>query len=87
MKLNGYKCHLINFGKSNNDITLKIDNTKIKPSKEKNLLGIIIDNNLSFKGHVQSICKKAISGVTFSPSFIAIPISRYRLCCVKSGLC
>ena len=56
MKLNGEKCHLINFGKSNNDTSLKIDNTIIKPSKEQKLLGISIYNNLSFKGHVQSIC-------------------------------
>ena len=59
MKLNGEKCHLINFGKSNNDTSLKIDNTIIKPRKEQKVLGISIDNNLSFKGHVQSICKKA----------------------------
>ena len=58
MKLNGDKCHLINFGKGSNDTSLKIDNTVIKPSKEKKLLGISIDNNFSFKGHVQSICKK-----------------------------
>ena len=54
--MNGDKCHLINFGKGSNDTTLKIDKTIIKASK---LLGISIDNNLSFKGHVQSICKKA----------------------------
>ena len=59
MKLNEEKCHLINFSKSNNDTSLKIDNTIIKSSKEQKLLGISIDNNLSFKGHVQSLCKKA----------------------------
>ena len=59
MKLNGDRCHHINFGKGSNDTSLKIDNTIIKPSKEQKLLGINIVNNLSFKGHVQSICKKA----------------------------
>ena len=59
MKMNGDKCHLINFGKGSNDTSLKIDKTIIKPSKEKKLFGISIDNNLSFKGHVQSISKKA----------------------------
>ena len=59
MKMNGDKCHLINFGKGSNDTSLKIDKTIIKPSKQQKLLGISIDNNLSFKGHVQSICKKA----------------------------
>ena len=50
---------IINFGKGSNDTSLKIDKTIIKPSKQQKLLGISIDNNLSFKGHVQSICKKA----------------------------
>ena len=59
MKLNEDKCHLINFGKGSNDKSLRIDNTIIKPSKEQQLLVTSIDNNLSFKGHVQSICKKA----------------------------
>ena len=59
MKLNAEKYHLMNLSKSNNGAFLKIDNIIIKPSKEQKLLGINIDNNLSFKGHVQSICKKA----------------------------
>ena len=59
MKMIGNKCHLINFSKGSNDTSLKIDKTIIKPSKEQKLLGISIYNNLSFKGHVQSICKKA----------------------------
>ena len=57
--MNGDKCHLITFGKGSNDTSLKIDKMIIKPSKQQKLLGISIDNNLSFKGHVQSICKKA----------------------------
>ena len=59
MTLNEEKCHLRNFSKNNNDTSLKIDNTIIKPSKERKLLDVIIENKLSFKGHVQSICKKA----------------------------
>ena len=76
MILNEEKFHLINFSKSNNDTSLKLDNTTlssksnndtslkldnttIKPSKEQRIFGINIDNNLSFKGHVQSLCKKA----------------------------
>ena len=57
MKMNGDKCHPKNFGKVSNDTSLKIDKTIIKPSKQQKLLGISIDNNLSFKGHLQSICK------------------------------
>ena len=59
MKLNEEKCNLINFSKSNINTSLKIDNTTIKPSKEQKLLGISVDKNLSFKGHVESLCKKA----------------------------
>ena len=58
MKLNEEKCYLINFSKSNMNTSLKIDNTTIKPSKEHKLLGISVDKNLSFKGHVESLCKK-----------------------------
>ena len=53
MKLNEEKCNLMNFSKSNINTTLKIDNTTIKPSKEQKLLGISVDKNLSFKGHVE----------------------------------
>ena len=59
MKLNEEKCNLINFSKSNINTSLKIDNTTIKPSKEQKLLGISVEKNLSFKGHVESLCKKA----------------------------
>ena len=59
MKLNEEKFHLINFSKSNNDKFLKIDSTIIKCSKEQKILGMNIDDSLSFKGHFQSICKKA----------------------------
>ena len=53
MKLNEEKCHLMNFSKSNNNTSLTIDNATIKPSKEQKLIGISVDNNLSFKGHVE----------------------------------
>ena len=58
-KLNGDKCHFINFCKGSNGTSLKTDKTIMKQSKEQKLLGISIDTNLSFKGHVQSVCKNA----------------------------
>ena len=49
----------LNFSKSNINTSLKIYNTTIKPSKTPKLLGRSVDKNLSFKGHVESLCKKA----------------------------
>ena len=35
------------------------DNIEMKNSKEEKILGVIIDNKLTFKSHVKSACKKA----------------------------
>ena len=67
MKINWDKCHLINFRKGSNDTSLKIDKTIIKPSKQQKFLGISIDNNLSFKGHVQSRCKRPAKSYMLYP--------------------
>ena len=58
LKANPEKFHLI---MSNDDetLSLKIDTFEIFNSKSKKLLGIVIDNNLSFKEHVTGLCKKA----------------------------
>ena len=39
--------------------TLNIEEVCIKSSKCKKLLGVNIDNNLTFETHVESLCKKA----------------------------
>ena len=49
----------LNFSKSNINTSLKIENTTIKPCKTQKFLGISVEKNLSFKGHVESLCKKA----------------------------
>ena len=41
-----------------NELTLEIDQCQIKSSKEEKLLGITIDNKLSFNAHVNNICNK-----------------------------
>ena len=41
------------------DIEIEILNTKIKNQKEIELLGIIIDNKLTFTAHIDKACKKA----------------------------
>ena len=47
------------FGEKSNDLSIKIGNTTIKESTEEKLLGVTLDKQLSFKTHVQSLCKKA----------------------------
>ena len=54
MKVNPDKYHFLLTGK--NELTLNINHTQIKSSKEEKLLGIIIDNKLTFQTHVNIIC-------------------------------
>ena len=50
-----------NYIKVNTDkrATVKIDNNYIESEKEQVLLGITIDSNLTFKNHINNICKRA----------------------------
>ena len=58
MKPNEEKCHVIIFGGMHDDIRVKIGTSVIKETKEQMLLGINIDNKLTFKSHVETLCKK-----------------------------
>ena len=44
---------------SKDEAFIKIDDTDIKSSSSKKLLGVIIDNKLTFNEHVSKLCKKA----------------------------
>ena len=57
MKGNPGKYHLLLSGSDPSKIT--IGNKIISSSKCKKLLGIKIGNNLNFKEHIESLCKKA----------------------------
>ena len=57
MKANPGKYHLLLSGSDSSKIT--IGNKTISSSKCEKLLGIKIDNNLNFKEHIESLCKKA----------------------------
>ena len=59
MKLNEEKCHVMIFGGIHDDIRVEIGTSVIKETKEQMLLGINIDNKLTFKSHVETLCKKA----------------------------
>ena len=57
MKANPDKCHLI--CSTDEQISLNVENEVIKNSKCRKLLGIKFDNKLTFKTHIDDICKKA----------------------------
>ena len=56
MKVNHDKCHLLI--STQEEANIQIDNTTIKYSKSKKLLGIVLDNKLKFDKHVENICQK-----------------------------
>ena len=56
-KLNLGKCHLIVNGTENSKI--KLDEFTITKSKKEKLLGIIFDDKLEFRYHIENLCKKA----------------------------
>ena len=44
---------------SKDEVSIKIDDTNIKSSSSKKLLGVLIDNKLTFNEHVSKLYKKA----------------------------
>ena len=60
MVLNLGKSHYMGLGKnlSDNEVC-NFNNLTVKSSKEVDVLGIKIDNNLNFNSHIKSVCRKA----------------------------
>ena len=59
MKLNDDKCHLLVFGDKANYVSVTVGDSLIKETIEEKLLDVTIDEDLSFKNHLDSLCKKA----------------------------
>ena len=57
-KANDDKCHLLS-SSSDGSAFIQIENSTIKCSKGKKLLGVHIDYKLKFESHAETICKKA----------------------------
>ena len=73
MKLNKNKCHLLLSGNKYEHIFVNIGKERIWESSSEKLLGVIINNNLNFKQHIENICKKANRKLT-----ALIRISRWQ---------
>ena len=59
LSLNRTKCHYMCIGKSKENDAFTFGNIFLKNSKEEVILGLTIDNKLSFDKHVKKICRKA----------------------------
>ena len=62
MSLNPTKYHYVYLGKSKENDTFNFGNISLKISKEV-ILGLTIDNKLSFDNRVKEICRKASQGL------------------------
>ena len=79
MKLNTDECHLLVSGNKNEHMWAKVGNDKIWESITVKLLGVTIDNQLKFNGHVLNICKKAsrkLSALSRMSSFLSFDKKR-----------
>ena len=78
MKVNDNKCHLLLSSPDDSSI-IQIENSTIKCSKVKKLLGIQIDYKLKFDVHAETICKKAhrkLSALSRITSYMELPKRR-----------
>ena len=59
MVLNQKKCHYMCIGRNTENDKFEFDNLLLENSKEEVVLGVTIDNKLTFDSHIKSICRKA----------------------------
>ena len=59
MALKAGKCHFMCLGKDTRNETFIFKGLVMKNSKEQKILGVTIDNKLTFKSHIKNLCKKA----------------------------
>ena len=58
------KCHLLT--STSEEVSVKIKNEIIKNYLQEKLLGIVIDNSLTFEPHVENIRKKSSTETPYS---------------------
>ena len=59
MVLNAGKCHFMCLGKNTENETFSVKDTIMNNSKEEKILGVIIENRLTFSTHIRELCEKA----------------------------
>ena len=59
MILNPQKCHYMSIRNSAENDWFEFDDLCLENSREEVILGITIDNKLSFDSHIRKICRKA----------------------------
>ena len=57
--LNPDKCYFMTLGTGKETHDFEFENVIVKYKKEEKILGVIIDNELNFQSHIDSICKKS----------------------------
>ena len=62
--LNAGKCHFMCIGKDTRNEAFIFKGLVMKNSKEQNILGVTIDNKLTFKSYIKNLCKKASQKIT-----------------------
>ena len=81
MKANDDKCHLL-LSSPDDSSLIQIENSTIKCSKVKKLLGVHIDYKLKFDIHVETICKKAhrkLSALSRITNYMELPKRSIRI--------
>ena len=81
MILNPNNCYFLTVGFQDAQSNFSYDNITIKNVSEEKILGITIDNKLTFKSHLKIICKKAnqkLNALARTTKF-ASPIQRQTL--------
>ena len=60
MLLNQKESHYMCIGRNNENEKFEFDNLLLENSKEEVVLGVTIDNKLTFDSHIKNFCRKAL---------------------------
>ena len=61
MTFNARKCHFKCLGKDTRNETFIFKGLVMKNIKEQKVIGVTIDNKLTFKSHIKNLCKKSLA--------------------------
>ena len=67
MALNAGKCHFLCLGKNTRNEAFIFKGLVMKNSNEQIILGVTLDNKLTFKSHIKNLCKKASQKIGVLP--------------------